>query len=78
MTSVDIDTLALRLLKLEQKLDSYATLYEEELADIESALSQLRQDLLTLQRERPSERTPVGPGGRSDGGGSTDSQCLAL
>ena len=80
MKSVDTDSLAFRLLELEQKLDSYTALYEEELVEIEEALNQLRQDILTVQREKESEQTITSSDGTdqpSNGGGS-DSRSLAL
>jgi len=82
MKSLDIDSLALRLLELEQKLESYAILYEEELSEIEEALNQLRQDILALQRERESKQdfvTPLGSDGSSEKKNEGDnSQHLAL
>jgi len=69
MKSSDIDSLALRLLELEQKLESYAILYDEELSEIEGTLNQLRQDILALQRERQSEQnlpTAIGSDGSPD------------
>ena len=81
MQSVDIDDLAFQLLELEQKLDSYAALYEEELVEIEDALHQLRKDILTLQRKRQSVQSAsesCGIGERSDGRETSDSPSLAL
>ena len=43
--------IALRLLKLEQRFESYCTLHEEELREIKATLSQLRKDILSLHRD---------------------------
>ncbi len=51
---MDIDDLTFRL--LEHKLHSYEALYEEELAEIEGALNQLRREILILQRAREFEK----------------------
>ncbi|HSJ54620.1 MAG TPA: hypothetical protein VLC52_12850 [Anaerolineae bacterium] len=42
--------LAMRLLELEQRFESYCTLHEEELKEIRSTLNQLRADMLALSR----------------------------
>lgn len=56
MAPIDIEELAFRLLELEQRFDSYTSLYEEELGEIAGALDRLRQDVLILRRERESEQ----------------------
>lgn len=61
MTPVDIEELAFRLLELEQRFDSYTSLYEEELGEITGAFDRLRQDVLSLRRERESEQLFQGP-----------------
>ena len=56
MTANDV---ALRLLELEQRFESYCTLHEEELREIEATLSQLRKDILELHREMEVEQQVV-------------------
>jgi len=46
----DARTLALRLLELEQRFESYCTLHDEELKEIRSTLKHLRADMLALSR----------------------------
>jgi hypothetical protein len=46
--------LAMRLLELEQRFESYCALHEEELKEIQCTLNQLRADILSVQRNRPS------------------------
>ncbi|MGQ9566759.1 MAG: hypothetical protein ACUVWW_01765 [Anaerolineae bacterium] len=41
-----IESLALRLLRLEQRFQSYSALHDEELKEIHEALRRLREDLL--------------------------------
>lgn len=41
-----IESLALRLLRLEQRFQSYSALHDEELREIHEALRRLREDLL--------------------------------
>jgi hypothetical protein len=43
-------TLALRLLELEQRFESYWTLHEEETREIKATLDQLRAEILSLNR----------------------------
>lgn len=50
--------LALRVLRLEQQLDSYQRLHAEELEDLRRALAQIKEEVLALA---PS-RTAAGPG----------------
>ena len=50
MESKTVSSVALRLLQIEQRFESYCTLYEEELREIKVALNQLREDVLKLQR----------------------------
>ena len=47
--------IALRLLELEQRFESYCSLHEEELREIRATLSQLRKDILG-----PSQGLDVG------------------
>ena len=47
--------IALRLLELEQRFESYCSLHEEELREIKATLSQLRKDIL-----EPSQGLDVG------------------
>jgi phage shock protein A len=50
----DSEALAYRLLLLEQKLESYARLHAEELAEMRRALQGLKEELFSLhQRELP-------------------------
>ncbi len=51
MESRPTKDLALRLLELEQRFESYCTLHEEELAEIRSVLLQLREDFLKASRD---------------------------
>jgi phage shock protein A len=46
-----VSDIALRLLKLEQRFESYCTLHEEELREIKATLGQLRKDILSLHRD---------------------------
>jgi hypothetical protein len=50
MESKTASSIALRLLQIEQRFESYCTLYEEELREIKVALNQLREDVLKLHR----------------------------
>jgi hypothetical protein len=48
-------SIALRLLQIEQRFESYCTLYEEELREIKVALNQLREDVLKLHRSMETD-----------------------
>ncbi len=48
--------LALRVLRLEQQLDSYQRLHAEELADLRRALAQLKEEVLALAPHHAVER----------------------
>ena len=50
MEAKTVSSIALRLLQIEQRFESYCTLYEEELREIKVALNQLREDVLKLHR----------------------------
>lgn len=53
-----MEDLALRLLRLEQRFQSYCALHEEELREIQEALHHLREELLaqaSSRAERPGE-----------------------
>lgn len=67
MKPVDIDDIAFRLLELEQRFDSYTSLYEEELDEIAAGFNRLRQDILSLRRERESEQLVQGLSRRQAG-----------
>jgi hypothetical protein len=54
MESEAASVLALRLLELEQRFESYCALHDEELKEIQSTLNQLRADILSVKRSRPS------------------------
>lgn len=62
MESTAAKDMALRLLKLEQRFESYCTLHDEELAEIKETLQQLREDILKSGRNPgtdPDEGNPV-------------------
>jgi hypothetical protein len=50
MESRTANDIALRLLELEQRFESYCALHEEELREIQATLNQLREDILRLGR----------------------------
>ncbi len=50
MKEKSASNIALRLLQIEQRFESYCTLHEEELREIRSTLNQLREEVLELQR----------------------------
>jgi len=83
MESKSVGDIALRLLKLEQKFDSYCALYEDELREMRVALGQLREDLLSLQRDVETgrcanDRTSALGDDISDDDASESAQVLAL
>ena len=51
MDSKTTKAVALRLLELEQRFESYCALHEEELREIKATLNQLREDILRLERD---------------------------
>lgn len=53
--------LALRVLRLEQQLDSYQRLHAEELAALRQALAQVKDEVLTLAQSP----APLQPGGET-------------
>lgn len=66
--------LAMRLLELEQKFESYRTIHEEELKEIKITLDQLREDILRNNQDQamvsPKKNptavsAPVASGGNS-------------
>lgn len=52
-----VNDIALRLLELEQRFESYCALHEEELREIKAILDQLRKDTLMLHREQVSDQS---------------------
>ena len=44
--------LAMRLLELEQKFESYCSIHDEELKEIKTTLDQLREDILRNEQDR--------------------------
>lgn len=47
--------LSLRLLRLEQTLESYQRLHNEELAELRQTLAQVREEVLALQPMTPQQ-----------------------
>ena len=68
-----MEDLALRLLELEQRFNSYCVLHEEELAEIRHALQQLREDILRLHQDLRTQ-----PGGHSPADSSDDAVPSSL
>ena len=56
MDAKEVSDIALRLLKLEQRFESYCALHEEELREIEATLNQLRKDVLGLHRDLETDQ----------------------
>jgi hypothetical protein len=56
--------IAIRMLKLEQQLDSYQRLHAEELDQIRRALAELKDNVLALalEREHTASTQPPRPG----------------
>lgn len=48
--------LALRVLRLEQQLDSYRRLHAEELEELRRALAQVKEEVLTLAVAQAADR----------------------
>ena len=59
MDAKTASALALRLLEMEQRFESYCTLHEEELKEIRSTLNQLRTEVLAWSRTLPSPCDPA-------------------
>ena len=83
MESKSVSGIALRLLELEQKFDSFCALYEDELREMQVALRRLREDLLSLQRDVEAgrcvnERISALGDDISDNDASESTQVLAL
>ncbi len=68
-----LEGLALRLLRLEQRFQSYCALHEEELREIHEALRHLREDLLALASAEP-ERSPA----RWEGGAGHEEEDIPI
>ncbi|MBN1317067.1 MAG: hypothetical protein JXA42_16415 [Anaerolineales bacterium] len=47
---------AIRLLELEQRFESYCTLYEEEMKEIRSTLTEMREELLNQIHQMEVEK----------------------
>ena len=77
-----VSGIALRLLQIEQRFESYCTLHEEELREIKATLDQLREDVLALHRSLETGDGNPGhvavPEVESSGEGQGDSFVLAL
>jgi hypothetical protein len=58
-SKVTIADLLLRFLQLEQRIESYAALYEEEMAEIKDTIQKFREDILQVSRNL-AEELPVG------------------
>jgi hypothetical protein len=60
MSSIPTSDIAYRMLRLEQKLESYERLHMEELAEIRRALEELKAQVLALdaQMQAPSSEEP--------------------
>jgi hypothetical protein len=67
MESKSKKDLMFRLLQLEQQFESYCALYEEELAEINDSLRQLREDILRLGRDLEPEPNEDILGASADG-----------
>jgi len=83
MESKSVNGIALRLLELEQRFDSFCALYEDELREMRVALRRLREDILSLQRDVEAgrcvnERLSALGGDISDDNASESTQVLAL
>jgi hypothetical protein len=50
MTKSEVQTLAVRLLELQQRFESYVLLHEEELREMRATLSEMRQEIMRLNR----------------------------
>lgn len=63
MSATPPSDIAYRMLRLEQQLDSYQRLHEAELEEIRRALSELKDQILTLASEKEAqtraEKPPV-------------------
>ena len=58
MNRNEAQALALRLLELQQRFESYVILHEEELKEIKATLSEMRRDVVLLtQASQPSSQT---------------------
>ena len=55
MEPMKVDDLSLRLLKLQQRFDSYCALHDEDLAEIRQTLQQLRAELHSYSHGLGSE-----------------------
>ncbi|MGC8837204.1 MAG: hypothetical protein ACP5UM_02200 [Anaerolineae bacterium] len=71
-----IENLALRLLRLEQRFQSYCTLHDEELREIREALQRLREELLA--QASSGAANPHWAGGKEAGHEEEDIPVTAL
>jgi len=55
MVQSDAQSLAMRLLELQQRFESYVALHEEELEEIKAMFRQMRRDILLLNQPPESE-----------------------
>jgi len=63
MNTNEAQALALRLIDLQQRFESYVILHEEELREIKATLSEMRRDVIRLSRApEPQGRTRDGSG----------------
>lgn len=66
--------LAMRLLELEQKFESYCSIHEEELKEIKTTLDQLREDILKIEQDRAAttpKKDPAAVSTRAASGGNS-------
>ena len=63
MNTNEAQALALRLIDLQQRFESYVILHEEELREIKATLSEMRRDVIHLsQAPEPQSRARDGSG----------------
>ena len=58
MNTNEAQALALRLIELQQRFESYVVLHEEELREIKSTLSEMRRDVLHLSQAPGPQSQP--------------------
>jgi len=61
MNTNEAQALALRLVDLQQRFESYVALHEEELREIKATLSEMRRDILHLS-QAPEQQSRVQDG----------------
>ncbi|MBI3915006.1 MAG: hypothetical protein HY327_12575 [Chloroflexi bacterium] len=56
MSSVPPSEMAFRVLRLEQQIESYQRLHAQELEEIRRALLEVKEEVLALSKDVPSEK----------------------